>query len=197
MTTLDDQPDRPRYQLVIDGRRVEAASGQRYNASTPTSARRGPGGGRRRRRGRRRRGGGGPPGAGRAVGPADRVRPGPADAPTRGPDRAGRRPARRDRDPRHRQAAARDARATGQRPGWYYYFSGLADKLEGSTIPVDKPNFLVYSRREPDGVVGAIAPWNYPLLLRAGSPRRPWPRAARWWPSRAASPPPRRSSSRC
>ena len=39
--------------------------------------------GRRRRRGRRPRGGGGPPGAGRAVGPAHRVRPGPADAQAR------------------------------------------------------------------------------------------------------------------
>ena len=50
-------------------------------------------------------------------------------------------------------------------PEWFYYFSGLADKLEGATIPVDKPNFLVYTRREPAGVVGAIVPWNSPLLL--------------------------------
>ncbi|HWG64234.1 MAG TPA: aldehyde dehydrogenase [Streptosporangiaceae bacterium] len=50
-------------------------------------------------------------------------------------------------------------------PDWFYYFSGLADKLEGSTIPVDKPNFLVYTRRQPMGVVAAIVPWNSPLLL--------------------------------
>src|ERR671917_540946 len=48
---------------------------------------------------------------------------------------------------------------------WYYYFAGAADKIQGETIPSDKPNFLVYTRREPIGVVGAIAPWNSPLLL--------------------------------
>jgi (Z)-2-((N-methylformamido)methylene)-5-hydroxybutyrolactone dehydrogenase len=50
-------------------------------------------------------------------------------------------------------------------PAWYTYFAGLADKLQGETIPVDKPNFLVYTRHEPAGVVGAIVPWNSPLLL--------------------------------
>jgi (Z)-2-((N-methylformamido)methylene)-5-hydroxybutyrolactone dehydrogenase len=50
-------------------------------------------------------------------------------------------------------------------PEWFYYYAGLADKLEGTTIPVDRPNFLVYTRREPAGVVGAIVPWNSPLLL--------------------------------
>jgi aldehyde dehydrogenase (NAD+) len=50
-------------------------------------------------------------------------------------------------------------------PEWFYYFAGLADKLEGSTIPSDKSNFLVYTRHEPVGVVGAIVPWNSPLLL--------------------------------
>ena len=50
-------------------------------------------------------------------------------------------------------------------PEWFYYYAGLADKLEGSTIPTSKPNFLVYTRREPVGVVGAIVPWNSPMLL--------------------------------
>jgi acyl-CoA reductase-like NAD-dependent aldehyde dehydrogenase len=50
-------------------------------------------------------------------------------------------------------------------PQWYYYFAGLADKIEGRSIPSDKPNFMVYTRREPVGVVGAITPWNSPLLL--------------------------------
>src|SRR5438132_13425722 len=50
-------------------------------------------------------------------------------------------------------------------PEWYYYFAGAADKLEGETIPSDKPNFFVYTRRQPVGVVGAITPWNSPLLL--------------------------------
>jgi len=53
----------------------------------------------------------------------------------------------------------------GALPEWYYYFAGAADKIQGETIPSDKPNFLVYTRREPIGVVGAIVPWNSPLLL--------------------------------
>jgi (Z)-2-((N-methylformamido)methylene)-5-hydroxybutyrolactone dehydrogenase len=50
-------------------------------------------------------------------------------------------------------------------PEWYYYYAGLADKIEGSVIPSDKANYLVYTRNEPVGVVGAIVPWNSPLLL--------------------------------
>jgi acyl-CoA reductase-like NAD-dependent aldehyde dehydrogenase len=49
--------------------------------------------------------------------------------------------------------------------GWYRWFAGLADKLEGRQIPSGNPNFLVYTRREPVGVVAAITPWNSPLLL--------------------------------
>jgi aldehyde dehydrogenase (NAD+) len=50
-------------------------------------------------------------------------------------------------------------------PQWFYYFAGLADKLEGAAIPSDKPNFFAYTRHEPIGVVAAIVPWNSPLLL--------------------------------
>jgi (Z)-2-((N-methylformamido)methylene)-5-hydroxybutyrolactone dehydrogenase len=50
-------------------------------------------------------------------------------------------------------------------PEWYFYFAGAADKLQGDTIPSDKPNFFVYTRKEPVGVVGMILPWNSPLLL--------------------------------
>jgi aldehyde dehydrogenase (NAD+) len=50
-------------------------------------------------------------------------------------------------------------------PEWYYYYAGLADKLQGTVIPSDKPNYLVYTLREPVGVVAAIVPWNSPLLL--------------------------------
>ncbi|MDT7676341.1 MAG: (Z)-2-((N-methylformamido)methylene)-5-hydroxybutyrolactone dehydrogenase [Pseudonocardiales bacterium] len=49
--------------------------------------------------------------------------------------------------------------------GWYHYYAGLADKIEGRQIPSPNPNYLVYTRREPEGVVGAITPWNSPLLL--------------------------------
>lgn len=52
-------------------------------------------------------------------------------------------------------------------PQWYYYFSGVADKLEGRSIPSDKPNFITYTTLEPVGVVAAITPWNSPLLLLA------------------------------
>ncbi|MFC5995030.1 aldehyde dehydrogenase [Pseudonocardia hispaniensis] len=50
-------------------------------------------------------------------------------------------------------------------PQWYYYFSGLADKLEGRTVPPVNRNYFAYTQREPVGVVGAITPWNSPLLL--------------------------------
>jgi acyl-CoA reductase-like NAD-dependent aldehyde dehydrogenase len=49
--------------------------------------------------------------------------------------------------------------------GWYHYYAGLADKIEGRQIPTPNPNYLVYTRREPVGVVAAITPWNSPLLL--------------------------------
>jgi aldehyde dehydrogenase (NAD+) len=49
--------------------------------------------------------------------------------------------------------------------GWYHYYAGLADKIEGQQIPSPNPNYLVYTRREPVGVVAAITPWNSPLLL--------------------------------
>jgi acyl-CoA reductase-like NAD-dependent aldehyde dehydrogenase len=48
---------------------------------------------------------------------------------------------------------------------WYHYFGGLADKVEGSVIPTDKPDTFNYTRYEPLGVVAAIVPWNSPLLL--------------------------------
>jgi aldehyde dehydrogenase (NAD+) len=50
-------------------------------------------------------------------------------------------------------------------PDWFYYFGGLADKVHGHTMPSDRPNFFIYTRREPLGVVGAITPWNSPALL--------------------------------
>jgi aldehyde dehydrogenase (NAD+) len=48
---------------------------------------------------------------------------------------------------------------------WYHYHAGLADKLEGRQIPVPNRDYLVYTRREPVGVVAVITPWNSPLLL--------------------------------
>ncbi len=52
-------------------------------------------------------------------------------------------------------------------PQWYYYFGGLADKIEGSVIPIDKADVFNYTRYEPLGVVAGITAWNSPLLLTA------------------------------
>ncbi len=52
-------------------------------------------------------------------------------------------------------------------PQWYYYFGGLADKIQGTVIPLDKKGFFNFTRHEPLGVVAAITPWNSPLLLTA------------------------------
>ncbi|HEX5226307.1 MAG TPA: aldehyde dehydrogenase [Bryobacteraceae bacterium] len=52
-------------------------------------------------------------------------------------------------------------------PQWFYYFGGLADKIEGRVIPIDKPGVFNFTREEPLGVVAAITPWNSPLLLAA------------------------------
>jgi aldehyde dehydrogenase (NAD+) len=48
----------------------------------------------------------------------------------------------------------------------YRYYAGWADKIHGSTIPVDG-NYFCYTRHEPVGVVGQIIPWNFPLLMQA------------------------------
>ncbi len=50
---------------------------------------------------------------------------------------------------------------------YYYYYAGLADKIEGSTLPIDKPDMQVFTTREPVGVVAAIVPWNSQMLLTA------------------------------
>lgn len=49
---------------------------------------------------------------------------------------------------------------------WYNYYAGFADKIDGRSIPTD-PGMFVYTQRVPVGVVGAIVPWNAPLLLTA------------------------------
>ncbi|WP_233270611.1 aldehyde dehydrogenase [Chachezhania sediminis] len=50
-------------------------------------------------------------------------------------------------------------------PNYYYYYGGLADKVQGATIPSDKPGVFNYTRYEPLGVVACIMPWNSPLPL--------------------------------
>ncbi len=50
-------------------------------------------------------------------------------------------------------------------PQWFHYYGGLADKIEGRVLPIDKPGIFNFTREEPLGVVAAITPWNSPLLL--------------------------------
>ena len=50
---------------------------------------------------------------------------------------------------------------------YYDYFAGLADKVEGTVLPIDKPNMQVITTRVPIGVVAAIVPWNSQMLLTA------------------------------
>lgn len=46
----------------------------------------------------------------------------------------------------------------------FRYFGGMADKFEGSVIPVEE-GFLNYMLREPVGIVGQVVPWNFPLMF--------------------------------
>jgi aldehyde dehydrogenase (NAD+) len=48
---------------------------------------------------------------------------------------------------------------------YYNYFAGVADKIEGATIPSHKPGYMLYTQHDPVGVVAAIMAWNSPLML--------------------------------
>jgi acyl-CoA reductase-like NAD-dependent aldehyde dehydrogenase len=50
-------------------------------------------------------------------------------------------------------------------PEWYYYYGGLADKIQGAVVPIDRPDHFNYILREPVGVCAFITPWNSPLML--------------------------------
>ena len=50
-------------------------------------------------------------------------------------------------------------------PQWFHYYGGLADKVQGSTLPLDKKGYFAFTRHESVGVVAAITPWNSPLML--------------------------------
>jgi acyl-CoA reductase-like NAD-dependent aldehyde dehydrogenase len=158
-------PQRPRYQLVIGGQHAESVSGQRYESVDPFLG-----------AGWATAADGDARDADLAVAAARQALGGPWGRLT-GFGRA--RLMRRLADIIARDAgqlAEVETRDTGKLlremrgqleviPEWFHYFAGLADKLEGTTIPTDKPSFLVYTRREPAGVVAAIVPWNSPLLL--------------------------------
>jgi acyl-CoA reductase-like NAD-dependent aldehyde dehydrogenase len=55
---------------------------------------------------------------------------------------------------------------------WLYYFGGLADKVEGAVIPLNRTSVFNYTQREPLGVVGVIVPWNSPtfIVMMAAAP---------------------------
>ena len=185
----------PQYQLVIDGRRVEAASGLRYDTVDPylgapwASAADGDAADVDAAVAAARRALAGPWGQLTGFGRARLMRR-LADLIARDADRLA------EIETRDTGKLLREMRGQlGTIPEWFYYFSGLADKLEGSTIPVDKPNFLVYTRCEPPAWSRRSCRGTPRCCCCAGSWRRPWPRAARWWPSRATTPPPPRSSS--
>jgi acyl-CoA reductase-like NAD-dependent aldehyde dehydrogenase len=50
---------------------------------------------------------------------------------------------------------------------YYRYYAGLADKLQGATFALDKPDMEAFTKREPIGVVAAIVPWNSQMFLSA------------------------------
>jgi acyl-CoA reductase-like NAD-dependent aldehyde dehydrogenase len=50
---------------------------------------------------------------------------------------------------------------------YFYYYAGLADKVQGDVIPTDKKGVFTYTKHEPKGVVAIITPWNSPLALTA------------------------------
>ncbi|MBL8584569.1 MAG: aldehyde dehydrogenase family protein, partial [Rhizobiaceae bacterium] len=50
---------------------------------------------------------------------------------------------------------------------FFHFYAGAADKVSGETLPIDKPDLFVFTRREPLGVVAAIVPWNSQLFLVA------------------------------
>ena len=50
---------------------------------------------------------------------------------------------------------------------FFHFYAGAADKISGETLPIDKPDLFVFTKREPLGVVAAVVPWNSQLFLVA------------------------------
>ncbi|MEM7196636.1 MAG: aldehyde dehydrogenase [Pseudomonadota bacterium] len=50
---------------------------------------------------------------------------------------------------------------------FFHFYAGCADKINGDTLPIDKPDLFVFTKREPLGVVAAVVPWNSQLFLSA------------------------------
>jgi acyl-CoA reductase-like NAD-dependent aldehyde dehydrogenase len=56
-------------------------------------------------------------------------------------------------------------RLIGYLPEYFEHYAGLAQRLGGETIELDKADLFAFTLREPLGVVAAITPWNSPLFL--------------------------------
>ena len=63
--------------------------------------------------------------------------------------------------------AAETKAQTGYVADYYRYYAGLADKIEGAVLPIDKPDMHVFTTPIPIGVVAAIVPWNAQMFLAA------------------------------
>ncbi len=63
--------------------------------------------------------------------------------------------------------AAETVAQTGYVADYYRYFAGLADKIQGATLPIDKPDMHVFTTPEPIGIVAAVVPWNAQMFLAA------------------------------
>ncbi len=50
---------------------------------------------------------------------------------------------------------------------FFHFYAGAADKIHGETLPIDKPDLFVFTKREPLGVIAAVVPWNSQLFLSA------------------------------
>jgi len=50
---------------------------------------------------------------------------------------------------------------------FFQFYAGCADKISGATLPIDKPDMMTITLREPLGVVAAVVPWNSQLFLVA------------------------------
>ncbi len=54
---------------------------------------------------------------------------------------------------------------------FFHFYAGCADKISGETLPIDKPDMFVFTKREPLGVVAAVVPWNSQLFPGGGQDR--------------------------
>lgn len=63
--------------------------------------------------------------------------------------------------------AAETTAQTGYVADYYRYYAGLADKIEGAVLPIDKPDMHVFTQRLPIGIVAAVVPWNAQMFLAA------------------------------